>query len=306
MISRRRDLQAALNEMQKERDAALELATHRPSPTPSSPATRLDGPSLQAERQRAIRLGGLPTALADRPYRSMRKLADYRIAESIGVRCPEVLGVWPEPESIPWHSFDGRLALKPVRGANARGVWLLDCVEGTMQNLWSRRAVTPDEISNAIVADFEACGVPMAHFAERLVVDPAHGGPSDDWKAFVFGERVGLWAQIRRTDGAAASSVRFWGPQWQDLGEIRSTGGGPKLDRSLERPMFHRELSEAAERVGRAWRRPLMRFDFFQDERGPVFGETTPNPGTFRDLIDSEDRRLGELVELAVAELGLG
>lgn len=301
MISRRRDLRAAFDDMRSQRDAALDAVARSADARPPQRSI----PSLHAERQRAIRLGALPSAMVDRPYRSMRKLADYRIATSLGVRCPEVLGVWAEPEMIPWESFHGPIALKPLRGANARGVWLLDCVDGTMRNLWSKTVITAAEISQTIADDFDACAVPAAHFAERLIVDPEHGGPSDDWKAFVFGERIGLWAQLRRTDGAAATSVRFWGPEWQDLGEIRATHATPLLDSSLQRPRFHAELTEAAERVGRAWRRPLMRFDFFQDEHGPVFGETTPNPGNFRDLIASEDLRLGQLVERAVAELGL-
>ena len=261
-------------------------------------------PSYYRERQRAVRIELIPGDVGTRPFRSMRKLADYRIAEQAGVRCPDVLGIWAHPQLIDWGSLSGDLVLKPVRGAGSRGVRMLSVSPDRIADVWQGKDTTAAEITDQHQRDFDRGGVPMACFVERLVRDPVHGGPSDDWKALVLGERIGLWRQIRRDAQGQAAGVRYWGPAFEDLGEVREQPDIP-LDMTMQPPAFAKELCQAATDLAGVWRRPLLRLDFFLDEHGPVFGETTPNPGGDGRYTPELDHHLGVLVEQAVVDLGL-
>lgn len=60
---------------------------------------------------------------------------------------------------------------------------------------------------------------------------------------------------------------------------------------------------QAARTLSQAIRRPIQRIDFYETDRGIVFGEITQNPGRPPSLVPEWDEKLGAVYEDAYARL---
>lgn len=222
------------------------------------------------------------------------KLDARALVAGLGVRLPALHLIAAEPRGIPEPS--GPVVVKPNNGCVALGVLPLLPVEDGWRGAFSGQ-VAPwaawmrklDAIPRRKTPpNTESVGGPW------LVEEFVGGGPAvpDDWKCYVIGGRVGIVAQMRRAPGAgrgAKPALCQWSREWE---RVHAT---PHTVYALPAPRFGPALIEAAERIARALPAPFVRIDLYEDERGPLFGEITPEPGGSHRFNPEWDRKLGEM-----------
>lgn len=243
--------------------------------------------SFQALLERAIATRG-----RDHPvWEHNSKTAGRRLAESVGVRVPALLGGPASVESLtpPDHPF----VLKPVTGSTAQGVFLLVPEAGKFRELLSGRLLSWVKVKEAAYkAKHQAFDFPADRVRHPWILEELIGPPvPDDWKAYCFGGRVELFRQIHR-EGRRVR-VKWWTPDFSDAGEITDHW---TYDPELSPPFDEQGLVDAAELIAPLVDSPFIRVDLY-DDAGPVFGEITPHPAGGRHtgrFVDVWDRRLGE------------
>lgn len=222
------------------------------------------------------------------------KLDGRQLAGRADVRTPTLLQVAPLGQMA---RPTVTVAVKPNRGCAGHGVWLLKPYDGRYLSLFDGNHVTWDEV----LADCAAWeGVEHANPHETvtgpwLVEEAVHPDrPPIDWKAYCIGGRVWLWRQMVRriVDGHLVKYGRDWNRNFQPV--TATTRPRVILDPTLPPPHRPGKLTAAAERVARLVPGPFIRVDLYEDDRGPLFGEITPNPADGRIRFNRTwDRKMG-------------
>ena len=138
---------------------------------------------------------------------------------------------------------------------------------------------------------------------EELLRKPGGDGAiPDDFKVYCFYDRASLVMQRDLAESANRSKWRFkfWSRDWVDLGAIKYAD---RVDPDLDAPVHGAALIEEAERLGALLRLPFVRLDFYDTDRGVVFGEVTLNPGPPEIFGPEFDEYLGRQREYAAARL---
>lgn len=229
------------------------------------------------------------------------KISNRELGELAGVRVPALL---QGPCSLRRMSPPTRPAvIKPVNGCSARGMVPLIPDRDAYLDPRSGDRLTWDEAVERAIADKHTprnvrllqIGHPDAMRApwllEELIQSPGGGMPLD-WKAFCIGGRVEAVMQCRRLPRGRLN-IQWYDRDWRPLGDI-CPSGAYTLDETLPAPTGPDEMIDAFEKVAALVDSPFIRVDLYEDEHGPVFGETTPHPtgGTLR-FIPEWDERLG-------------
>ena len=225
-------------------------------------------------------------------------------ARELGVRTPELIGIYSDIADLPWDDFPERSVLKPLRGSTSKGVFLLQRADGGWRDLASGRVVSPDDVAREYRALVTSGAISADVLVERAIVDPRCPGlPPIDYKVYTFYGQVGLtMAKGHAWDGCggSAASFRVFDAQWRDLGDAF---GRNRLNPLIPPPVRGAEMLELASLVSSAVPRGLLRVDLFEDEDGPVLGEVTPEPGGSVIVRSDVDRMLGQQWEDAEARL---
>ena len=225
-------------------------------------------------------------------------------ARELGVRTPELVGIYADIADLPWDTFPERFVLKPFRGSTSMGVFLLERVDGGWRDLNSGRVVATRDVAQEYRALVTSGAISADVLVEKLIVDPRFPGlPPIDYKIYTFFGRVGLIAaKAHGWDGQGGSVAAFkiFDSQWRDLGDAFA---GIPLDPLIPAPVRSAEMLEFASVISSAVPRGFLRVDLFEDEDGPVLGEVTPEPGGPLMVRSDVDRRLGQMWEEAEARL---
>ena len=260
-----------------------------------------DGPSfaryVYAERRINAHLGD--RNFPGRPNQIARKLKSYSFAQSHGVRIPGLLGLWDEPEDIPWDTLPDRLVIKSHTGAASRGVFPLRRVDGRWFVVTRPEPVEPTQIVERLTALVSAGRIGGPFFAQELIGEGRDDTLPTEIRVFGFYGEVGV-VNVRRTtrlgDDAGTRTRRF-------LEDGRPGPLHSRHDEEISLP----DVFEAAVDVGRRLSlhipRAFVRVDLLDGGGEVVFGELTPRPGGPHYFGAEHDLLLGELWEKAQARV---
>ena len=273
-----------------------------------SSAHRLQGPSFIYKQLEAIRLRKSMRELGckDPAFEIDAKDDAHVWADALGVRTPQLLGRFEDVHQIDWIAAPEKFVLKPTKGSASTGVYLLSRRD---KRWWN--AVTQCSLSHAdIVRDIESLAqshqMSASLIMEELIEDPrCPGGQPIDYKVGMFFGRVGLIeAKAHRVDaqGRVRAGWRNFDPSWRDIGNVYAEFD---LDQTVPPPIHREELLDIARRVSASIPRPYLRVDLLDDEKGPILGEVTPEPGGEYLPHPRMDRLLGRYWEDAEARLSV-
>jgi len=234
------------------------------------------------------------------------KDAAHDWARRLGVRTPDLIGVFDDVTEIPWDMLPDRVVIKPTRGTTSTGVYLLERSGDGWEDLYRHVATTSEALAREMRTLADSGAISHSMLVEELILDPRYPKqPPIDYKVHTFYGTVGLIeCKSHGVDEDGNPLGFFWGfdPDWRPIG-----GGNPfheaSVDPLIPPPVHHDELLAMARKVSASVPRPYLRVDLFEDERGPVFGELTPEPGGALFIQGDLDRHLGELWEEAEARL---
>lgn len=239
------------------------------------------------------------------PYWDLNaKQGGYRFAAAHGIAHPETFGRYAHIDDIDLDALPDRFLVKPDSGANNRGVIGLDRqADGTYVDRLLGRAMTWEEVRAEYLELVGADRISSSLIVEELLRKPGDSRRiPDDFKIYCFYDRAELIMQrdMRQTSTRSEWKFKFWNRDWEDVGPVKYPD---RYDETLQRPAHAAELVEAAERLGRQIRLPFIRLDFYDTDRGVVFGEVTLNPGPPEVFSEEADEYLGRHREFAAARL---
>lgn len=265
-----------------------------------------DGPSFVSKLAAAERVSRAATRLGtpDPVWTVNDKSDAYAWVDGLGVRRPATLGEYPDVDAVDWDSLPDRCVLKPVRGAGASGVHLLERRPEGWYDLRRGRSVAVDEVRRTLRELAGAGSTSDELIVEQMVTDSRDlEHPPVDYKVHTFfGKAVLTLARAPKTspDGVRQTRVKGFDASWADLGPDVVPG---LPDPTIPPPRHGDALLAMAERVSAAVPRPFLRVDLYDDDDGPMFGEITPFPGGPSRYRRDVDRLLGECWEDAEARL---
>jgi len=230
------------------------------------------------------------------------KTAGRAFAAAHGVAIPDELGRWPDPDAVDWDSLPDRFVLKSSRGGGGISVFPLERTEGGYIDRMLEQPVTPEEVTAKLWKKHQDSSVYIAEeFLQAKSGKP--GQMPHDIKVFCFyGEpafievRTGDWSRARETE----QRLRTFLPDGTELDHVRALIAAGS---DVEAPEDFDGLVQAARTLSQAIRRPIQRIDFYETDRGIVFGEITQNPGRPPSLVPEWDEKLGAVYEDAYARL---
>ena len=280
--------------------------THGDEPEPEL-APGIPSYVLAARAHRRLTASGLSEAegLYEPAHRLNSKLPALRWAAQHGVEVPRVLGRWPSPDTVDFGALPDRFVLKSTVGAGGVNVFPLvrDPRTGEYTDMLTGEPTTPTAVRERLRARHHERS---RYFAEEFLVGRTGepGAVPDDIKVFCFyGEAVYL--EARRGDQSRAAHVttrvRAFAADGTELPHARALMHAGERD--IATPSDIPGVVAAAERLSASVRWPMIRLDFYETDRGVVFGEFTKNPGHPPALPPEWDRRLGEAYEAGYARL---
>lgn len=228
------------------------------------------------------------------------KLEVRRFATLHGLPVAEMKGPWPRPEDIPFDDLPESFVVKGSLGAGAVAVFPLVKSNDGLLDLIGDRVVTRDEIIAALMVKHRA---ESRYFVEEMLTAPGTRELPFDVKVFCcYGEPA--WLEVRR-----GAWTRSTGPK-PSL-RLFTTEGAPldlgrpllEQDAGIRPPQDLSTLMEWCRRLSTAILSPLVRLDFYDTDRGLVFGEVTPFPGRAPNHSPELDKQFGEVFEAGHARL---
>lgn len=221
------------------------------------------------------------------------KLRSYSLADSLGIRTPQIYRVWNSLDDI---EFSGlavdRFVLKADRGHSGIAVIPLTRTPAGWQTLTGKEQLTDDRPSERMLSRLEQGGGP--YFAEEFLESASDATIPEDVKIYTAYGQV-LHVLVMRTKGMQVINRKtftrkYFGPDGRDLGPILP---GATYGPDTPLPERWNELLEAAETMSIAAGMPFVRVDLYATSRGPVLGELTSTPGGRQMYALDHDARLG-------------
>lgn len=235
------------------------------------------------------------------------KRAGYAFAESVGISVPETFVDSAVFADLDVGELPDRFVVKPHDGAANRGIYLLErTADGRYRDLMRGTTSRVDEIREAYAELVQQRRIsPTCVIEELLTPRPElrdRIDAPDDFKVYCFYDRAAAVMQ-RRMYGQPDPrdwKFKFWTRSWDDLGPVKFPD---RCDPGLELPAGAEELIAAAERAGRKLAIPFARLDFYDTDRGIVFGEVSAHPGPPEVWAPEVDELLGREWEHAEVRL---
>lgn len=258
---------------------------------------------------------GLSHAAHEHPNRSPRgrlsdKLFSKALADSLGVRIPADLQVWPDLDSIELGSLPDEFVLKSTGGASSRGVFPLRRLHGEYRLISTGDVTTLDGIQARIRTQMELDSTRPSYdwirppfYAEEFIRDLSDSSEIPvDVKVYTFYGRVGqvLLRRVARHGERSGIGYRYLGADGSDLGDVSI---GRTTDPTVPVPDRFGEIIAAAEKISRATGLAFVRVDLYQTRNGVVFGELTPCPGEPQHYTEDHDLLLGRFWQEAQLRL---
>ena len=270
-----------------------------------TPTAGLGRPSWQAYVRRTRRQFAHVANLPDRDevpqWRLPRKLENYRLALSHGIRVPAVYAVWDTLADIRLDDLPDRFVLKSDRGSTSRGVFPVQREGAGFVQVDGRRRFGPTGMVEELAALEEKGRARGPYFAEELLRDHAGAALPHDVKLYCFYGEVGqvLVRDVPEHGVDRTLRKRYVRPDGTDLtAEIPDP-----QDPSLPLPPHFEEVLRVGRLLSLAVPFPFVRVDLYDTPTGVVFGELTLAPGGPNAWSLDHDTVLGRMAEQAEARL---
>lgn len=259
------------------------------------PSFRREMLSLRAQVQHARSEDPrLETAVRQIP----NKLRNYGLAASHGIRTPEILGLWPDVESIDLRGMPDRFVLKSDGGAGGQGVFPLQrSADDGFIIPGSTRPTSQDDLL-ASIRDMRRGKARPPFFAEEFLTAKRQEGPlPQDVKIYAFYGEIGqiLLRSVSEPGSHDAIRYRFIWADGSDLGNVSFDDKAPPIDSAVPIPPQLDEMLELARHLSLAVGTPFIRVDVYDTPGGPTLGELTRAPGGQHKYRSSHDQRMGAM-----------
>ena len=159
---------------------------------------------------------------------------------------------------------------------------------------------------NSELKRFDSISKPVMIEERMLDQNPEYKIPRD-CKFYCFNGRVAA-IMLKNVNGGRNPkdwSYRYFNRDWEDIGEVYQ---GVSYDHSLPIPEHAEQMVEVVEKLSAWIPIPFVRIDMYSTTEGPVFGEFTFHPGTYRRYDAEFNHLLGEYyaqAEQAIQESGI-
>lgn len=223
------------------------------------------------------------------------KISSYNFLDLLGVRRPELYHKNVKIEQLKPRKG---VAIKPVAGAAARGVYLA-YDDGDILDVKASEKLTDWSMMQARMrANIKRNYVKRdAWLVEELILgDSKAKTPSVDLKFLCFYGEIALVREISRYP----ETLDCW---WDVNGDAVDTGQRLNAERLLQGKGVTAEQLALVKSISEQIPAPFIRIDFLLSDGELVFGEFTPRPGSFAQFNEQTDRMLGDCFLAAEARL---
>ncbi|WP_083518612.1 ATP-grasp fold amidoligase family protein [Serinicoccus chungangensis] len=232
---------------------------------------------LLLERRIGSHLAATPESRSHPRRQLLRKLFNYRLAASHGIRIPQILGSWQDPFLIDWDLLPEEFVLKTNTGHSGASVWPLRRQGRSFSTVDQMREFDADELRGLVAS--KAIGRRLPIFAEEFLLSGSSDAPlPDDVKVYCAYGKV-LHIMLRRMPQHADTTVaqyRYVDESGHDLGKVTPARQVSPL---VPVPTNLEEVVRVAELLSLAVPLPFVRVDLYARHEDVLFGELTVNPG---------------------------
>lgn len=175
--------------------------------------------------------------------------------------------------AIDWTRMPPYHVIRPTIGHSCQHVFLM----ANSVNLMDKKTYSGDDIKTVLGDALKQN--PYAEFLIEEFVRTEKGEHKipDDYKFYAFNGEVAIIEVINRL-GARSGLVSYYDKDWNRMADIVSIKKYAKGEYQ-EPPACFSEMMEQAKRLSRAYE-IFVRIDFYATDKGCVFGEFTPTPGS--------------------------
>jgi hypothetical protein len=264
-------------------------------------------PSFVGSLSRSVRLREIAVAQGlDFPvWKYDDKLAGRRFAEELGLRVPKLYAVGSLEECVAEARRRGSTVIKPLQRHSSQGVVVLTPCGTDFYDHIRRREVSASQLEPYVLSC--QVGHEDVLMAEEVIFRSGNSEMlSIEWKMYCFGGHVGFMVEgDRASDKRGRRIFQF---RLRDFSAVKAPWvRGYHRVLTMPDPQFPEDLIELAETYATATGVDFVRVDLYEDDRGPVFGEITPQPSAgyihINYLGRELDRQLGQMWEGAEVRL---
>lgn len=242
------------------------------------------------------------TAIRQLPF----KLRNYSLANSHGIKTPDILALWARVDDIDLGSLPDRFVLKSDGGAGGRGVFPLERVgEDRYVTAGGGSRYSSTSLKERICELGDRARPPF--FAEEWLAAHSQNGPlPQDVKIFAFYGEIGqiLLRSVATHGDADSIRYRFLAADGTDLGKVSLASIAP-IEDTVPVPADLTDMLEVARHLSRATGTPFVRVDVYDTPGGATLGELTRAPGGPHRYRRDHDRLMGEMWLRAQTRLDL-
>ncbi|WP_297631694.1 ATP-grasp fold amidoligase family protein [uncultured Slackia sp.] len=224
---------------------------------------------------------------------------EYVRERGYGAMLNEVLGVYSDPDDIPWGSLGDRFVVKLNTGAGCN--LICSNIADLDLNEAKRTVRSWKKVKPWVLYSEYQYKTRKQWIVEKYLDISSDGVLPEDYKVYCFGGKAKAILCISGRFSSDASYGYFMSPDWQFMGSVngkdyrcvREDGLPPKPD-------YLRLMIDAAEALSVPF--PFVRVDFYIPEINsyPIFGEMTFTPagGVYTSETLIEGKSMGELLDI--------
>lgn len=223
----------------------------------------------------------------------LNKQACKVYTQNKNIYSPETYRATANFKDVYLSQFPSRVVIKPEDGADSNGVYVIE--NGI--DLFTLEKI-PNRLDNFLKEKVSAHSFTKDKrvLIEELIddVDFKHNPYLKiprDFKVFVAGGQVFYIGVYNRNARKELRSVVEYSVDWKRIPRM-STSYLPGC--TEKKPKFFKEMISLAKEISREFPY-VMRLDFYLSDKGPVFGEFTPNPSAGFNLTEVGERTLQQL-----------
>lgn len=207
-------------------------------------------------------------------------------AQRHGCRVPTLYWWGRRPAALPLDSLPAHFVIRPIWGANGRGVHVL----ANGRDLLHERTYSRDELRTELRREQGRLSRFPLLVEEFVKTENSDYALPVEYKCYTFGGTVAAIQVVERFGIRARHG--FYNPAWELLADRMNTHNPPAPYR--DPPHCLEEILVCAKRLGVAYG-TFVRVDFYATDRGCVFGELSSTPLDGREFTAFAEEHFGRL-----------
>ena len=199
-------------------------------------------------------------------------------------------------KNIDMTAFPRYVVVKPIKGCSSRGVYCLKKLRnGNLVQLndqpFDVGMIEPEQ--EVIAEEF----IVQDHLAKAISFIPI------DYKCYTFYDEVKMIVCMNRNYNPLKCTI--YDRDWNVIPytKVFKKQRGNLTDPEIEKPIHGDEIIQKAELIATRLKLFFCRIDFYSSNRGPVFGEFCPVPGSRRIHTKEWDKLMGQWCREAHAKI---